>query len=335
MRAAVLECFNEPLHVTDVPDPTIEHANEVVIRVRACGLCGTDLKINAGALDTVTVPIIPGHEIAGEIAFGTDRLAVGQRVACYHYTPCGQCSWCRRGQLSLCPHSRRLGFEQNGGLAEYVRVAAVNALPFGDQLSFEEAAVTMDAVTSPWRALMVRAALAEGETLVVVGAGGLGLNAVQIGLAKGAHVAVVDPVEGLRNLAKEMGAEIAVRSDESAVIVDWSEGGVDVGFEGSGTRNGFDMAVACLRPGGRLACCGYRPGTDFAIDSAKLALQELSILGSRAGAREDARAALRAVEGRIVRPKIANTLPLSEVNDALDRLRRSETLGRLVIHPGD
>jgi propanol-preferring alcohol dehydrogenase len=313
-----------------VPEPA---GDEALVRVRATGVCGTDLKITGGAFATTPLPIIPGHEVAGELVEAVDGLPRGQRVACYIYDPCGECRWCQEGRPTLCPRSRRIGFERDGGLAEYIAVPRRNLIPFAGGLAFEAAAVCMDAVMSPWRALSVRAAVQPGETVVVSGAGGLGLSGIQIATALGARVAAIDPVASHRDLALAMGAELAVEPGHLEELTEWVAEGADVGLEASGARTGFDAVAACLRPGGRLVCCGYRPGVEYGLDSARLVLQEIAVLGSRNGAREDARAALRAMEEGRVRAHIMETLTLEEANRALDLLRAGEVAGRLVVRP--
>jgi propanol-preferring alcohol dehydrogenase len=330
MRAAVLRAFGEPLEIADVADP-IPEADEVLVRVHAAGVCGTDLKIVAGALPGTPLPIVPGHEIAGELAADAGDLRAGQRVAVYFYDPCGKCRFCLAGEESLCPRSRRLGFERDGGLAELVCVRRRNVLPFGAELRFERAATAMDAVLSPWHALHVRAPVSEGATVVVAGAGGLGLCGVQIARAAGARVAALDPVAEHRQAAMAAGAELALAPTEVDDILEWADGGADVALETSGTRSGFAAAAAALRRGGRLVCCGYCPGVEYGLDSARLVLEELTVLGSRAGSRADAVAALAAVDRGEVVPPIAARLPLERVNDALAALAAGAPAGRFVI----
>lgn len=331
MKAAVLRAFNQPLEVMEVTRPEAGK-DELLVKVHATGICGTDLKIISGAFpDTTPLPLIPGHEVAGELVTGTDHLPAGQRVACYLYDPCGQCRWCRAGQDTLCPHSQRIGFEQHGGLCDYMKIRRANILPFAETLPYAIAAVTMDAVMSPWHALIEQARVQAGERVVVVGAGGLGLNGVQVARFAGAHVAAVDLIASHQEEAKRLGAELAVEPESAQLVREWSSGGCDVSFEASGTRAGFDAAVACTRPGGRLVCCGYRPGMEYGLDSALLVLQEITILGSRAGSREDARAALRAVEQGIIKPLITAVLPLEKINWALEQLKTGNILGRFVI----
>jgi D-arabinose 1-dehydrogenase-like Zn-dependent alcohol dehydrogenase len=330
MKAAVLTEFGQPLEIADVVVPS-PAADEALVRVAATGICGTDLKITSGAFTTTPLPIIPGHEVAGTLTHDIEGLRKGQRVACYLYDPCGECRWCRAGEFTLCPKSRRLGFERDGGLAEFVAVPRRNLIPFSEMLSFEAAAVCMDAVTSPWRALVTRARVQPGEFVVVSGAGGLGLSGIQIARAAGARVAVIDPADSHRALALEDGAEVAVDASELDRIRTWAPDGADVGFEASGTRAGFDSIVSCMRPGGRVVCCGYKPGLEYGLDSSILVLNEITIMGSRAGSLNDARAALRALEEGVVKPRIMERLGLQDANRALDMLRAGSVLGRVVV----
>lgn len=330
MRAAVLERFGEPLSVADVPVPEPED-DEVLVRVRATGLCGTDLKVVSGALSSVRPPLIPGHEVAGEVAADADGLAKGERIACYMYETCGTCRTCRLGHTSVCPDLVRIGVERNGGLAQYMSVRRENALPIGDAVPFAAAAVSMDSVLTPWSGLRRRARLQAGESLLVVGAGGLGLNAVQISVGLGARVAVIDPLASHRDRARELGAELTVGPDEAAAVQAWSGGGTDVALDSSGAAAGFRMALDGIRRGGRVVCCGYQVGTDYAFHSARVVLEEITLLGARVGTREDARDVLRAVEEGSIRPSVMDAMPLERVNDALDRLTAGEVVGRVVI----
>jgi propanol-preferring alcohol dehydrogenase len=330
VKAAVLERFGEPLVVRDVPEP-VAGPDEVIVRVHATGLCGTDLKITSGALPYVRPPLVPGHEVAGELVDDHGELSRGQRVACYLYESCGECRLCRLGEPTLCRALVRIGVHRDGGLAEYLRIPARNALPIGDDVPYELAATSMDAVLTPWRGLRSRAKLREGETLLVVGAGGLGLSAVQVGLALGARVAVVDPSAENRARAVELGAELALEPHAAAVALDWSGGGVDVAFDSSGAPEGFRTALDALRAAGRLVAVGYRVGADYAFDSSRVPLDEITIVGVRPGTREEAIEVLEAVARGTVRPAVMDSLPLEQVNTALDRLRSGEAVGRMVI----
>ena len=333
MRAAVLIRFSEPLDVTEVPEPQ-PGEDEVLVKVMATGICGTDNKIAGGAFTDTPLPHIPGHEVAGVLVADDGDLKSGQRVACFMYRPCGVCRWCRTGEEILCPDPPRIGFNRPGGLAEYVAIPRQCALPFGDSVSFEHAAICMDAVMTPWRALNVRARVQPGESVVVVEVGGLGLNGVQVARAAGARVAAIDPAPAHRDEAVRLGAELAVAPEQLQRVLDWCPGGADVVLEASGFRQGLDSAAACVTPGGRLVCCGWRPDVEYGLQSRQLVLKEVSVLGSRAGNRSDARAALRALERGDITPIAMESVSLEDINQALARLKNGDVTGRFVVEIG-
>jgi len=331
MRAAVLERYSEPLVIQDVPEPE-PAAGESLLKVEAVGLCGTDIKVTGGAFSHVELPLIPGHEVAGEVVASSDGgPEVGTRVSCYVYETCGECVWCRSGRTTICPNRVRIGFERPGGLAEYIAVTNENLIPIADSVPYEQAAVAMDAVVSPWSALHDRGRIREGEKLVIAGVGGLGMHGLQVAKAAGLQVGVIDPASDHRELALELGADVAVDPDDMDPLHDWAAPGADIALEASGRREGFDAAVNSIRRGGRVVCVGYYPGLEYGLDSSRLVLEELDVIGSVASSRDAARDALAAVgEGSII-PQIAERRPLEGINEALDSLRGGDVLGRVVI----
>ncbi|MGH7902849.1 MAG: alcohol dehydrogenase catalytic domain-containing protein [Candidatus Dormibacteraceae bacterium] len=329
MKAAVIRRFSEPYEIVDVPVPD-PGPGECLVRVRATGICRTDLKIWAGTFPETPLPIIPGHEIAGELAEDVGGMRKGERVAVHVFQPCGECRWCLLGEETLCPRPPRYGFNRDGGLAEYIAVPIGSAIPFGDGVAFESAAVGMDAVLSPWRALIVRGKVRAGETVVVVGAGGLGLSAIQIARAAGARVAAIDLVDSHRAEALQSGAEVAVSPDQVESLVEWSSGGADVVYEASGSRGGLDTAARAITPGGRLICNGWAPGVEYGLDSQQLVLKEVSLIGSRAGTTRDVRDVLRALERGQVTPRVER-VALDQINEAMRRLQAGDVVGRFVV----
>ena len=334
MKAAVLERFSEPLVVQDIPEP-VPAEGESLLKVQAVGLCGTDIKITGGAFSHVELPLVPGHEIAGEIAAtSAGGPEVGTRVAVYVYETCGECVWCKAGRTTICPNRVRVGFERPGGLAEYVAVSNKSVIPIADSVSYEQAAVSMDAVVSPWMALHHRGRIQAGEKLVIAGAGGLGMHGLQVARAAGLSVAVIDPDPDHRALALDLGADLAVAPDDLDRLHKWADPGADIALEASGRRAGFDAAVDSVRRGGRIICVGYYPGLEYGLDSSRLVLEELEVLGSVASSKESAEEALAAVADGDIVPQIAERKPLGSINEALDSLRGGDVLGRVVIDLG-
>jgi D-arabinose 1-dehydrogenase-like Zn-dependent alcohol dehydrogenase len=331
MRAAVLRAYDTPLELCTVPRPELREG-EALLEVAAVGLCGTDLKLLSGALDGLNqLPVIPGHEVAGTVVEGGGPELDGKRAACYLYESCGECRLCRAGHPTVCRSAVRIGTERDGGLATYMAVKRENLLPFADSLSFEDAAVTMDAVTAPWSALHGHADVGEGTLVVIVGAGGLGLHGIQIARNAGARVAVLDPSPGRCARALEIGAEIALSPADELQVAEWVGEGADVVLESSGVRAGFDAGARLARPGGRIVCNGYKPGVEYGVDSRDLVLDELEIVGSRLGPRRFAIDALAAVERGEVEPQVSKLMPFDQVNEAFAELAAGVVDGRIVI----
>ncbi len=338
MEAMVLERFGAPLVHKDVPVPSLR-PDEVLVRVGACGVCGTDLKVSSGALQGIGLPRIMGHEIAGtveRVGAGVANVSPGQRVTCYYYVSCGRCANCRSGRGTVCTDFQgRLGFERDGGYAEFVAVPAQNCVPIPDHLGFAEAGVLEDAVATPYHALVTRGGLRAGETAVVMGAGGLGLNAIQVAHAAGARVIAVDIEERRLERALTLGADAAVAYREETYVDDVRRAaqgrGIDLVLETVSRTETLRANAAALEMGGRLVPVGYYPGRDFAQDTSELVLREISVLGSRAAGLHEVQRAVDLVAGGHVLPEISVRLPLRSANEALDALRSGQQMGRAVI----
>lgn len=190
MKAMVLEAFNTPLVLKELPVPT-PAANEVLIRLMADGVCYTDVKIQKGLMPTAKLPLVMGHEIAGiveEVGSEVKELKVGDKVAAFTYDVCGECHYCRRGIPALCENVRGMaGCTRNGGYEEYMTWPESALVKIPEGIPFEIAAVTTDAVTTCYHALCERVSVKEGDTVLIMGVGGLGINAIQIAKALGRH----------------------------------------------------------------------------------------------------------------------------------------------------
>ena len=294
MRAALLVEYDSPLVVDSVDDPS--PANDgVVIRVDACGVCRSDWHVWKGDWRWRMNPLLPhilGHEVAGEVvaagkAVKTFRL--GMKVTLPFHLNCGHCAWCESGQSNLCDTYTAIGFSVPGGFAELIGVPnadeSVFALPGG--VSPLDAAALGCRVTSAFHGIVDKAKLERGESLVVFGCGGLGLAAVQIGVALGAHVIAVDRNEAALVRAKGEGATpIKAEGDSpqlSEAIRQALGGGADVTVDALGSIHTMTPALESLKKGGRHLQLGLTGMEEkgflpTAVDS--IVKRELTFLGS-------------------------------------------------------
>jgi 2-desacetyl-2-hydroxyethyl bacteriochlorophyllide A dehydrogenase len=337
MRAAVLERFGAPL-VLDAarPEPT-PGVGEIVLRTHAAGICRTDLKVIDGVIPTTPTPIIPGHEIAGEIVALGDRvagLAIGDRVLVSLDVTCGVCAYCIVGDRSHCTALQRLGMELDGGLAEYVRAPAINAIVLPDTVPFSAAAIIPDAIGSPYHAVVKLAQVRAGQTVAVYGLGGLGLSAVQIAALAGARVIAIARTQERRESAISMGADAAIDPNDGPVseqIRDLTRGlGVDVFVDLVGIEGSSEQAMASCRKGGMVIVLGYNvPRLD--VPMMRMVYDEIVVRGSRGSTKEDLLEVVDLVARGRLTPIVGRRVGLSDVNEALAALRDGEVIGRTVI----
>ncbi|MET4432955.1 alcohol dehydrogenase catalytic domain-containing protein [Mycolicibacterium sp. 624] len=337
MRAAVLEQFTDPLNVTSLPDPS-PRQGQVVIRVRAAGVCRTDIKIIDGGVPSVSTPRIIGHEPAGEVvALGADvtEASIGDRVFVSPDVTCGQCAYCRDGMYNYCAQLRRLGFELDGALAEYMVAPVTSLIPLSEEISYEVGATLPDAVGASYHAVVSRAQVRPAETVVINGLGGLGLCAVQIAALCGARVIAVARNAERRLLAEKLGAARTLdpREDLIGQLTSLTSGlGVHSFLDFVGTSDSLDQAVRACRKGGRVVIVGYI-APELRTAPVDLVYREVSIVGSRSSTHAELAAAARLVaEGRIT-PLIGQTRELVDVNDAIALLRAGSVIGRIVVSP--
>ena len=254
----------EPLRLEQIARPT-PGPGEVLMRVRACGLCGSDLHlIFEQSVRSAYVPITPGHEPAGQVAKigdGVRGWKIGDRAAIVPGTWCGSCFACMDGHNELCENAVLFGFQGEGALAEYIKVPAQNLVRIPAGVPFTQAAIVTDAVATPFHAITSVGKLKAGETVALFGAGGLGMQAVQIArLAGAARIIVVDLRQEVLGRARKFGADDVINASEGdpvTAIREMTGGrGVDMAVELVGYAKTVEQAVRCLRPGGRAVICG-------------------------------------------------------------------------------
>lgn len=322
MRVARSLALDE-VRVEEVEDP-VAGPGDVVCDVLACGVCGSDVT------DWYVAPKLPavlGHEPTGVVTAvgeGVVSVAVGDRVAIHHHAPCGECRRCLRGHETLCERFRATGLAP-GGFAERVRIAAElvpELLPLPDDLD-PVAATFVEPLGCVLRA-QDRAGLRAGDSLLVVGAGAMGLLNIAAAHARSVEaIWVREPRAERLRAAEEWGAEH--HGNEL----------VDIAIVCTPKPAAIAAAAAALAPGGTL--CLYAPpapGQPPAIDGTALFLRELTVTASYSAGPGDMRAALALIAGGIIDPLplVSHRLPLEEVGRALDLHRRGESL-KVVIVP--
>src|SRR5256714_8458943 len=291
MKAAVLHEFKQPLTIESVEAPALA-ADEVLIRVEACGVCHSDLHIAEAdwqqLLRLIKKPLIPGHEVVGRVVARGDAvtaLEVGDRAGiAWVYWTCGECDLCREGQENLCRNQLITGAMVDGGFAEFIKAKASHALRVPEALSSAEAAPLFCAGVTVYRAVK-RAEISAGERLAVFGIGGLGHLAVQVARHFGARVIAVDVSEEKLEMARSFGAEMTINAaTEDPVKALRKLGGVHAAVVTSGAKAAYDAAFYAVRPGGRLIVVGM-PAEPLTFPA--IMMREITITSAATGKRED------------------------------------------------
>ena len=341
MKAMVLREYNKPLVLEEVEAPTIR-AGEVLINVKACGVCASNVKYVEGAYpDVLRLPHILGHEPVGEVVRvgpGVHGIVKGDRVCVYIFIPCGECLYCGKGEENNCLHVNRIGMEVSGAYAEYIKAPARNIFKIPERVSYEEAAVLADAAATSYHALRVKADVRMGDDVAIMGVGSLGINGVQIAKAAGARVIAIDILPAKLEFGKEYGADEAIdgrKEDAAGRIRSLTAGkGVDSFIDFVGSAESVRIGLGSLRRAGKLVVVGHDPYRPIQFMAFKdLVMEEAEIIGSHASTRQELREILNLVQIGKLKPVIGARYPLSQANEAHEALKRGEILGRIVLLP--
>lgn len=337
MRALVLEEFGGPFIMKDVAIPAIG-PHEALVRVRHVGICGTDVKIRAGRMGLGVLPLIMGHEIAGEVAeVGREVRGVepGDRVTVNFYVTCGRCQFCRVGRDTLCAEVRQHGFSIDGGFAEYLKTPAGNLCKVPDHVSLERACILGDAVATSYHAVTKRARIRPGTTVALIGVGGVGLHALQMARMAGGWVIAVDVNEARLELARTLGADAVVdarRGPFHEAVRRLTDGqGVDVVLEFVANQETLPSSYLSLKRAGRLVFVGYTPQLPMSVLPHELVRNEWEIVGSRANTKQELQETMDLVARGRIQPIVDRIFPLAEVELAFEALREGRFLGRNVL----
>jgi len=339
MRAAVFHGSGRPLTLGEVPRPTLG-PGDALVKVAACGFCHTDLHYLDHSVRTAKPPpLVLGHEISGiveEIGSDSSERSVGERVLIPAVLPCGTCTFCRSGHGNVCPRLQMLGNHIDGGFAEYVRVPTRDLVPLPGDLDLAHSSVIADALTTPYHAVVHRARVRSGDWVVVVGCGGVGINAVQFANAAGANVIAVDIRPEKLEVAQRLGACESLNPSEhpdlGREVQKRTGGGVDVALEVVGTPDTVSLALSTLRRGGRLCVVGYSDSV-VPLPLNRLMFFEYEVVGSLGCRPVDYPRVIEMVrKGKVHLDEVVTaTVPLERIGEAAEDLRNGKGLRTLVV----
>jgi L-iditol 2-dehydrogenase len=343
MKALLLKEY-KVLEMTEMPEPQVG-PDDLLVRVKACGICGSDIHGFDGSTGRRVPPLVMGHEASGVVSktgVNVTQFQAGQRVTFDSTIYCGRCFFCLRGEVNLCDNRQVLGvspgeYRRHGAFAEYVAVPQRIAHPIPETLSFEHAAM-IEAVSVAVHAVGLTP-VRLGDTAVVVGSGMIGLLVIQaLRLAGCSRVIAVDLDERRLRLATELGAEVSINAGQRDVpkaVRDCTSGrGADVAMEVVGTSQGLETALASLRKGGTLTLIGnLSPRVELPLQS--VVTRQIRVLGSCASSGEYpvcidllARKAIR------VAPLISAVAPLVEGAAWFRRLYEGDpNLMKVILQP--
>ena len=332
----------EDIRIEETPSPKIG-AGELLLRVRSCGLCGTDLAKYRHRL--VEPPAVLGHEVAGEIleaGEGVERFRPGDRVVLPHHIPCFTCVYCRHGSFSMCQAWRETQIAP-GGFAEVIRVGAPSVsrgmMRIPPELGFDEATLAEPAACC-LRALE-RCGLGPGDTLAVIGSGPAGLLHVQLARVLGAaKIIALDLAPSRLEMARRFGADVTVNpseEDAEAAVRNATAGiGVDVALTAVGSAAVVKQALRLVRKGGTVnVFAECPPGSQIPIDPNLMYHSEVTLLGSYCSSPREMRIALDMIaSGRIdAASMITHRLPLADAAKAFELALAARDCLKIVLNP--
>lgn len=330
MRAVIIDAPGS-VRVGSVPDP-VPHPNELLVRVEACGICGTDLHIIDGDSPLARYPIVPGHEFAGEVvAMGSTiaqsnggmNITVGSRVAIEPNLYCGYCEFCRTGHENLCLHYAALGVTTNGAIAQYVTVPVAKAYVLPDNISLREAALIepVSCAVHGMHSLNPRS----GDTFLIVGAGTMGLLLLQLALRGGASRVVMVDVNAQRLARAEQLGATRTYDDIKRALTD-EPLGFNCVIDATGVAAVIENAFIAVKRGGKFMIFGVAPHeARISLSPFRIYNDEITVIGSMA-VLFSFQAALDLISGGVIdtQAMLTTALPLQDFARALDMMRHGE-----------
>jgi D-arabinose 1-dehydrogenase-like Zn-dependent alcohol dehydrogenase len=345
MKAAVLHQVHEAMTIEDFESPQIA-SDEVLIKVKACGVCHTDFKVIEGRIQS-RMPTVIGHEVSGSIeevgASQRGAFKVGDPIIVGTRYRCGQCQYCVAGRENLCrsrptPRSLKRTDGQEiyrwnvGGFAQYLALPGYMVFKLPEGLSLDEASIVGCRMTTAYNAVKNAAEIKPGDSALVVGCGGVGLNTVQFLRCFGAYpIIAVDIFDTKLEAAKEFGATHTINASKDDVVKavrDLTDGGVNKSFEALGNVKTSDQIIQATRPGGTATIIGGLGKVPFTISDGSFTMQEIKIAGVALRRPIDVIEVLNMVRDKRVNVSglVSKRYRFTEINDAFHDLEAGKNL---------
>jgi len=333
----------ELIEVGDVEIPKISD-DEVLIKVAASGICGTDLEIYEATVPLpITLPRIIGHEFSGIIVkigkeASTLNINVGDRVVSESGIVCRRCQFCKMGKHNLCLDRKPIGFAVDGAFTEYIKVPGINIHRLPNSVSLEEAAL-VEPMAVGVHSVIERAQVAAGDTVAIVGAGSIGLILLQLVKVSGASIILqMDTEEDRLKLARKLGADYTVNVKKDNPVEKFKQltgNYADVVFEATGNPSAVNQAITLTRKGGKTALLGIHPKPLERFDVTHIVQNEKTILGcwTHSSSTWDRAISLLSSSKIKIRPIITHILPLEQAEYGFHLLKKREAVKVLLIPP--
>ena len=329
MRAALLSA-PEKIEIGETTTPQLG-VNEVLIKPKYVGICGSDVSLFLGHRTPAAYPLIPGHEVVGRVTtIGDDvtQVAVGQRVIVEPNYPCGVCTFCRAGRGNICPNKKSLGVTIPGCLAEQFAAPVEFVWSVPDTISDEDA-VTIEPLAVSLHALWQSGAQI-GDTIAVLGCGATGLLLILAAVSQGVRVFAHDKLENKLDLARQIGAQVNQNPDVSIL---WRDEAVSTVFDCAGVSSTVELALSAVPRGGQVILLGLS-SSKASFTPLKFVREEIRVSGSIIYDHPtDFARAIALVEKRILSPKkiVSHTFPFSEISHALQLASTGEA-GKVLLN---
>jgi len=338
MKAAVLRQIQKPLEIEDVDVPAL-NPDEVLVKTQACGICRTDLHFLQGEMKAGKLPLILGHEASGTVeSCGTnvEGWEKGDRVIPYRDFTCGKCYSCTTGHEEVCYSPLgKLGFNRDGGFAEYFKAPARFLIRLPETVTFQDGGTVTCAGQTAYHAIKTRAHAGLGQTLMVLGAGGIGLQVLQYAKVAGASVLVADRSGRKLEFASKFGPDHLIdltSHDIPSEVKRLTDGrGADIVVDTTASGKVIGVGLASLRKAGRMVLLGASEDPIPSITCSNMLATEHEVLGSRSSTKKELTEATALVASGKIKSIVTETYKLEQINEALERLRRGAVLGRAAL----